>query len=84
MRRELITEEQKIVIENLAKDGHYEALVGFGADMYNQGIIKGTILATAAGVIGVIGGVAVFKIVKVVKTKISKKTEKMEKEDESQ
>lgn len=80
MRRELITEEQKREIEKLAIDGHYDALIGFGADMYNQGMIKGTILTT----VGMIGVVAVVKIVNVVKTKITKKSEKVEKEDESQ
>lgn len=78
--RKLITEEQKREIENLASDGHYDALISFGADMYHRGIIKGAILAT----VGIIGGVAVTKIVKVVKTKISKKSEKVEKEEESQ
>ena len=71
----VITEQQKREIEKLATDGHYDALIGFGADMYQRGMIKGGILAT----VGMIGVVAVEKVVKVIKRKKSQKTE-----DESQ
>ena len=66
----VITEQQKREIENLA-DEHYDALIGFGADMYQSGMINGTIMA----IVGMVTTITVLKIVKVIKHKKSQQTE---------
>lgn len=59
----IITNEQKDIIANLAKgmnSNERNALVNFGAQMYRDGIIKGTI----ATMIGIGMGAAAYCIVK--------------------
>lgn len=66
----VITEQQKREIENLA-DEHHDALIGFGADMYQRGVINGAIMVIA----GMVTVITVSKIVKVIKRKKSQQTE---------
>lgn len=47
-----ITDEQKREIEMLANNGHDEALIAYGGDMYHQGIIIGTIIFGAGMLLG--------------------------------
>lgn len=54
MRKVLITESQKHEIEALTAE-HFDALVAYGADMYNQGIIKGAGIALVTAGITVLG-----------------------------
>lgn len=44
----VITDAQKLEIEKLANDGHYEALIGYGADMYRKGLTNGCIYAVVS------------------------------------
>lgn len=61
----IITEVQKHEIEELANNGHAEALIAYGADLYRQGIYKGAII----GIAGLTIGYAIYKIEKVIRTK---------------
>lgn len=45
--KKIITAEQKKEVVKLANDGHYEALIAYGADMYRKGIVKGGLIAVS-------------------------------------
>lgn len=65
----IITQEQKKMIERLAEDGHSDALIAYGADMYRQGIIKGLAMAG----IGLVGFGTTYAICKIRKHFAEKK-----------
>lgn len=50
-----ITDEQKREIEMLADDGHDEALIAYGGDMYRQGMVIGAIIFGASMLLGAAG-----------------------------
>ena len=47
----IIDEEQKKEIEGLIPD-HQDALVNYGADMFNQGLLSGMLYTGAGGILG--------------------------------
>lgn len=49
--RNIITDEQKREIEELAKE-HFDALIAYGADLHREGIKKGAIMVAMFSVIG--------------------------------
>ena len=60
---EIITIEQQEEIAELAREGHYDALVAYGADMHRQGIWKGG-AAVIAVLLVAFAGTVVVEIVK--------------------
>jgi hypothetical protein len=50
-------ELHQLEISLLAEDGHRDALISYGADMYHHGLIKGTMLTLAGVTIGVMANV---------------------------
>lgn len=57
----VITERQKIELENLNKD-QIEAVIAYGADLYRQGLIKGAITGAVGLGIGIAIEITIQKI----------------------
>ena len=69
--KKFITTAQKEEISKLANEGHYEALIAYGADMYSDGIRKGAIIV----IVSTILGSAIIATVDIVKRRKKKKTQ---------
>lgn len=52
--KKLITDAQKMEIGKLGIDGHADALIALGADMYRQGIVRGAVYATVGITLGIL------------------------------
>ena len=50
--KKFITNDQQEEISKLANEGHYEALVAYGADMYSDGICKCAIIVIVSAIVG--------------------------------
>lgn len=51
MKKFIATTAQQEEISELANEGHYEALIAYGADMYSNGIRKGTITVIVSAIV---------------------------------
>ena len=50
--KSVMTQEQMDEIISIGMDGHTDALVAYGGDLYRQGVIKGAIVAMAGWIVG--------------------------------
>lgn len=51
MKKFITNTEQQEEISKLANEGHYEALIAYGADMYSDGIRKGAIIVIVSAIV---------------------------------
>ena len=70
------TVKTKDEVVSIGMDGHADALVAYGADLYRQGIIKGAVI----GVVGFVAGEIIATSICTLVDKLKKK--KLEKEEE--